>query len=91
MRTHDILTAEQSKFCSFLLPKLLCLLLYRKQKTGAFGHGATVSKRAFQLSSGTYSRMSSTRQSRISQRSFRVAVEMLRLCFRESRVPRLKE
>lgn len=37
-----------------------------------------------------YTSTSSTRQSKIPQISSKVAVEMFRLCFKESSVPRLK-
>ena len=42
-------------------------------------------------SSGIYRRTSSTLQDKILHRSFMVAVEILRFCFKESKVPRLKE
>lgn len=53
----------------------------QNSNTGVLGHRVTVSQSACQLSSGIYSRMSSTRQSKISHRVFRVVVVMALPCF----------
>lgn len=86
MKERNMLTAEQAELCLFAVQNL-----YLDAKRHLFGTGNRAGKASFHVSSGMWTRTSSTLQDRILHKSFRVAVEILRFCLRESSVPRLNE
>lgn len=81
-----MLTAEQAELCHFLLSKTYTLM----QKDTFSAREIVLEKRLFMFRPGV-DPTSSTLQDRILHKSFRVAVEILRFCLRESSVPRLNE